>query len=118
MDTCSSSWSLVWSGDGGAESCSSEDELISWSLSSIATGATVHSVNSNHEGACHFGVVMGIGIGQAHPDGGRGKGQIPIKEVALGNGGTRVGWMRVKVDVTKRKELHGIWAKRTRTRGG
>lgn len=50
--TCSASWSLLWLGEGGQESCSSDDEeWTSWSLSSIATGATVHSAISNHKGA-------------------------------------------------------------------
>lgn len=44
--TCSASISLG-SGDVGAESCSSDGESASWSLSSIATGAAVHSAISN-----------------------------------------------------------------------
>lgn len=50
-NTCSASWSLLWLGDAGQESCSSDEELTSWSLSSIATGATVHSAISNQKGA-------------------------------------------------------------------
>ncbi len=52
--TCSASWSLLWLGDAGQESCSSDEEWTSWSLSSIATGATVHSAISNHKGE-HMG---------------------------------------------------------------
>lgn len=52
-DTCSASWSLLWVGEAGQESCSSDEEWTSWSLSSIATGATVNSAISNQKGKQH-----------------------------------------------------------------
>lgn len=51
MTLFSSTWSSSGLREPGQESCSSDDEWTSWSLSSIATGATVHSAISNHKGA-------------------------------------------------------------------
>lgn len=45
------SWCLLWLGEAGQESCSSDEEECSWSLSSIATGAKAHSVILNPKGA-------------------------------------------------------------------
>lgn len=52
--TCLASWPLLWLGEAGQESCSSDEEWTSWSLSSIATGATVHSAISNQKGEHTF----------------------------------------------------------------
>lgn len=51
MALFSGTWSSSGLREPGQESCSSDDEWTSWSLSSIATGATVHSAISNHKGA-------------------------------------------------------------------
>lgn len=51
MTLFSGTWSSSALREPGKESCSSDDEWTSWSLSSIATGATVHSAISNHKGA-------------------------------------------------------------------
>lgn len=50
ISTLSSSCGLG-SGDAGIESCSSDAESASRSLSSMTTGATVHSAISNHRAA-------------------------------------------------------------------
>lgn len=90
--TCSASWSLLWLGEAGQESCSSDEEWASWSLSSIATGATVHSAISNQKGAHMWGDLWGqrkrVG-GHVRKKGRRTPRMSTMRKLEVGNSTTR-----------------------------